>query len=219
MYNFYITEEGIMKKIILAFGFILAISGVFVGSGLSAQEESLEKDPEQLYAVIETDKGTMEFLLYKNVAPITVTSFVNLATRGYFDGLSFHRVIDGFMAQGGDPTGTGSGGPGYEFQNEVAMRHNQKGILSMANAGADTNGSQFFITHLATPHLNGLHTVFGKVHSGSELILGIERGDVILSITIVGDARAFLERKSDQVREWNDILDFGFTELRPSLID
>lgn len=125
-----------------------------------------ERDPNELYAVIKTSAGTMEFLLYRQVAPLTVSNFVNLATRGYYDGLSFHRVVADFMAQGGDPSGDGSGGPGYRFEDEIALRFNQEGILAMANSGPDSNGSQFFITHQATPHLNGLHTVFGLIQSG-----------------------------------------------------
>tara|TARA_R110000824_G_scaffold52692_4_gene146238 strand:+ start:171254 stop:171862 length:609 start_codon:yes stop_codon:yes gene_type:complete len=177
------------------------------------------KDPAELYAVIETEHGSMEFLLYKSVAPITVANFVNLATRGYYDGLTFHRVIEDFMAQGGDPFGDGSGGPGYQFEDEIRMRHNQDGILSMANSGPDTNGSQFFITHVATPHLNELHTVFGKIHNGRELIRQISRGDTIQSIRIEGNAAAFLERYADRVYQWNVILDENFPDLRAALTD
>ena len=178
-----------------------------------------EKDPNELYAVIDTNRGVMEFLLYRQVAPVTVSNFVNLATRGYYDGLTFHRVIQDFMAQGGDPEGNGSGGPGYRFEDEIRLRLNQMGILAMANAGPDTNGSQFFILHQATPHLNGLHTVFGLIHSGKNIIRQIRIGDTINSITIEGNAQAFLERKADRVYQWNVILDEKFPELRPALTD
>jgi peptidyl-prolyl cis-trans isomerase B (cyclophilin B) len=161
----------------------------------------------------------MEFLLYKSVAPITVSSFVNLATRGFYDGLTFHRVIADFMVQGGDPAGNGSGGPGYTFENEIRLRHNQMGILSMANAGPDTNGSQFFFTHVATPHLNGAHTVFGLIHSGKDIIRQIRIGYTINAITIEGDARALLERNSDRVYQWNVILDEKFPDLKPALTE
>lgn len=177
------------------------------------------RKPDELYAVITTNRGTMEFLLYRQVAPLTVSNFVNLATRGFYDGLTFHRVVPDFMVQGGDPAGDGSGGPGYEFEDEIAMRMNQEGILAMANAGPATNGSQFFITHLATPHLNGAHTVFGLVHSGREVIRQLRMGDVITSITIEGNAKALLERNSDQVYRWNEILDKEFPTLRPALVD
>jgi len=183
---------------------------------LQAQEAA--RNPAELYAVIDTSKGSMEFLLHSKVAPLTVANFVNLATRGFYDGLTFHRVEPNFMAQGGDPSADGSGGPGYEFEDEIALRMNQEGILAMANAGPGTNGSQFFITHLATPHLNGGHTVFGLVQSGREVIRQLRVGDVINSITIVGDAAALLERKRERVTEWNGILDENFPNLKPALL-
>lgn len=181
--------------------------------------QAQDKDPGELYAIVETSRGTLEFLLYRQVAPVTVSNFVNLATRGYYDGLSFHRVVEGFMAQGGDPAGDGSGGPGYQFDDEIALRLNQEGILAMANSGPHSNGSQFFITHQATPHLNGGHTVFGLVHSGKELVRQIRIGDVIESITIEGNARALLERNSDRVYQWNRVLDEKFPRLKPPLVD
>ncbi|MDT8397681.1 MAG: peptidylprolyl isomerase [Pseudomonadales bacterium] len=199
-----------MKNLIFALGLM------FAAVAAQAQEE---KDPAELYARIDTNRGVMEFLLYKNVAPVTVSSFVNLATRGFYDGLTFHRVIPDFMAQGGDPEGTGRGGPGYQFQDEIALRLNQEGILAMANSGPDSNGSQFFITHQATPHLNGLHTVFGKVISGREIIREIRIGDVINSIVIEGNAQGFLQKNQDQVYEWNQILDTNFPKLRKALVD
>ena len=197
-------------------------SFVFLGFFLSqalAQESGEDRDPAGLYALIETDHGVMEFELYRQVAPVTVANFVNLATRGFYNGLIFHRVIDDFMAQGGDPFGDGTGGPGYNFEDEIRMRHNQAGILSMANSGPDTNGSQFFITHLATPHLNNLHTVFGKIISGQDIIRQIGRGDEIVSIRIEGNVQAFLERHADRLYQWNQILDDNFPDLEPALTD
>ncbi len=182
-------------------------------------QEPAAKDPNELYAIVDTSRGTMEFLLYKSVAPITVSNFVNLATRGYYDGLTFHRVINDFMAQGGDPDANGGGGPGYRFEDEIRLRLNQMGILAMANAGPNTNGSQFFITHQATPHLNGLHTVFGLIHSGREVIRQIRNGDTIKSISIEGNAKALLERNADRVYQWNVILDEKFPDLKPALTD
>jgi peptidyl-prolyl cis-trans isomerase B (cyclophilin B) len=176
------------------------------------------KDPAKLYAVINTTRGTMELVLYPEVAPLTVSNFVNLATRGFYDGLTFHRVVKDFMIQGGDPAGNGSGGPGYEFEDEIALRLNQEGILAMANAGPATNGSQFFITYQATPHLNGAHTVFGLVTSGKEVIRQIKGGDVITSIVIEGDVKTLLESKAAQVAEWNKILDAKFPQLKPSVL-
>lgn len=183
---------------------------------LQAQQPA--RNPNELYAVIETNVGTMEFLLYSQVAPLTVANFVNLATRGFYDGLTFHRVVPNFMAQGGDPKADGSGDPGYEFEDEIALRLNQEGILAMANSGPGTNGSQFFITHLATPHLNGAHTVFGLVQSGREVIRKLRVGDTIRSITIIGNAEALLERKRARIMEWNEILDREFPNLKPSLL-
>jgi cyclophilin family peptidyl-prolyl cis-trans isomerase len=137
-------------------------------------------DPKKHYtATFKTEKGDFTVELYADKAPKTVNNFVFLARDGFYDGVTFHRVIRGFMAQGGDPTGTGTGGPGYKFADEFhpALRHNAPGILSMANAGPGTNGSQFFITHGPTPHLDNKHSVFGKVTSGLDVMLSIPERD------------------------------------------
>jgi len=199
------------RALLICFALLVAISP---GAAMAQ-----EKNPAELYAVIKTDAGTMEFLLYRQVAPLTVSNFVNLATRGYYDGLTFHRVIADFMDQGGDPSGDGSGGPGYKFEDEIALRLNQEGILAMANAGPGTNGSQFFIAHQALPHLNGVHTVFGLIFSGKEFIRKVRIGDVIESITIEGNAKALLQKNSDRVYQWNQILDQKFPNLKPALVD
>ncbi|MES2604662.1 MAG: peptidylprolyl isomerase [Pseudomonadota bacterium] len=194
-----------------------ALFGFLVGCWLSLA--ALAQAPASaLVATISSERGTMEFVLRPDVAPLTVANFVNLATRGYYDGLTFHRVEPSFMAQGGDPVGNGSGGPGYRFKDEIILRLNQEGILAMANAGPGTNGSQFFITHQAVPHLNGLHTVFGLISKGKEIVRTIRRGDVINSITIAGDVVPLLESQRSQVEEWNLKLDEGFPQLRPSLL-
>ena len=125
---------------------------------------------QDLVAVIDTNKGSIQVELNQRAAPTTVANFVNLASRGYYDGLKFHRVQKNFMIQGGDPLGTGSGGPGYRFTGEIILHHNRPGIISMANSGPGTDGSQFFITHVATPHLNGIHSVFGQVIQGIEIV-------------------------------------------------
>ncbi len=149
----------------------------------------MQIDPEKNYtAKINTNKGVIEIELYPQYAPITVNNFVFLAREGYYNGVAFHRVISNFMVQGGDPTGTGRGGPGYRFQDEFTgnpLRHDGPGVLSMANAGPGTNGSQFFITHSAQPHLDGRHTVFGKVTSGMDVVNAIRQGDVMTEVTIV----------------------------------
>jgi cyclophilin family peptidyl-prolyl cis-trans isomerase len=130
-------------------------------------------------AKLSTDKGDIVIDLFADKVPVTVNNFVFLARECYYDGTIFHRVISGFMAQGGDPTGTGRGGPGYRFQDEFvsSLKHDKPGVLSMANAGPGTNGSQFFITHVPTPHLNNMHTVFGQVVSGMDVLLSIPARD------------------------------------------
>jgi peptidyl-prolyl cis-trans isomerase B (cyclophilin B) len=144
-------------------------------------------DPSTTYrAAIETDKGVIELELYPQHAPKTVNNFVFLAREGFYDGISFHRVISDFMIQGGDPTGTGRGGPGYKFEDELKgnpLKH-ETGVISMANSGPNTNGSQFFITHSPQPHLNGRHTVFGKVVSGQEVVDTIQQSDKMLHVKI-----------------------------------
>lgn len=135
---------------------------------------------------IETSRGTIELELYPEHAPVTVNNFLFLAGENYYDGTSFHRVISDFMVQGGDPTGTGRGGPGYRFQDEFdnnPLRH-ERGVISMANAGPGTNGSQFFITHGPQPHLDGRHTVFGKVVAGQDVVDAIQQGDSVTKITV-----------------------------------
>ncbi|HYK89667.1 MAG TPA: peptidylprolyl isomerase [Acidobacteriota bacterium] len=137
-------------------------------------------DPKKSYsAVLRTDGGEINVQLFADKVPVTVNNFVFLARQRFYDSVTFHRVIANFMAQGGDPTGTGSGGPGYKFADEfhAALRHDSAGILSMANAGPNTNGSQFFITHVPTPWLDGKHAVFGKVTSGMDVVLAIPPRD------------------------------------------
>ena len=139
-----------------------------------------------IHAIIQTTRGNIELELYPQYAPLTVNNFVFLARQGFYDGVTFHRVISNFVIQGGDPTGTGRGGPGYQFADEVKdnpLKH-EKGVISMANAGPNTNGSQFFITHSPQPHLNGKHTVFGKVINGQDVVDAIHQGDVITKVVI-----------------------------------
>ena len=160
-----------------------------------------------LTATFDTDRGPIKVELKPEQAPLTVANFVNLARRGFYDGLNFHRVIADFMIQGGCPEGSGRGGPGYRFEDETGngLRH-ERGVLSMANAGPNTNGSQFFITHVATPWLDGKHTVFGKVVEGMDAVDAVRQGDEIKSVTIEGDADAVLAARADRVAEWNRIL-------------
>lgn len=170
-----------------------------------------------LTAIIHTSKGDIQLNLTEDKTPLTVANFVNLAKRGYYNGLSFHRVIPDFMIQGGCPNGIGNGGPGYQFGDECTpeLKHNGPGVLSMANAGPGTNGSQFFITHVATPWLDGKHTVFGRVQSDMDqsTVDLITQGDTILSIEIQGDTDALFASLADQIASWNQVLDSKFTHL------
>lgn len=160
-------------------------------------------------AVIHTSKGNIKLRLFAHEAPVTVANFVNLARRGYYDGLTFHRVIPDFMIQGGCPHGTGTGGPGYRFEDEctAALKHDAPGKLSMANAGPGTNGSQFFITHVETPWLNGRHTVFGEVLDANDqaVVNAIAMGDIFESIELEGEEE-ILADQADRISAWNDIL-------------
>ena len=164
-----------------------------------------------IQATFDTSKGQIRITLFEEHAPVTVANFVNLCRRGFYDGLSFHRVIGDFMVQGGCPQGTGTGGPGYQFEDEFVaeLRHATPGRLSMANAGPGTNGSQFFITHVPTPHLDNAHTIFGEVVGSEDLdvVNSIAQGDTITTIAIEGDADALLEQLSERVAEWNGRLD------------
>ncbi len=173
-----------------------------------------------LTATLKTSKGDIQLQLFPEQAPMTVANFVNLARRGYYDGLNFHRVIADFMIQGGCPEGSGRGGPGYQFDDECTTerRHDKPGVLSMANAGPGTNGSQFFITHVATPWLDGRHTVYGAILADSDLdiVNAIQQGDTLESISIEGDTSALLDAADEQIGEWNKILDKRFPDLRPA---
>ena len=164
-----------------------------------------------MHATITTSKGAIRLNLFPEQAPVTVANFVNLATRGYYDGLKFHRVIANFMVQGGCPRGTGTGGPGYQFEDEFdsGLRHDRPGRLSMANAGPGTNGSQFFITHVPTPWLDDAHSIFGAVVGAEDqaVVDAVAQGDSIESVTIDADTEALLAAQAGRVAEWNARLD------------
>lgn len=166
---------------------------------------------------METDKGTIRLKLFADKTPITVGNFVNLARREYYNNLKFHRVIPDFMIQGGCPAGDGRGGPGYNFQDEFVkdLSHSKPGVVSMANAGPQTNGSQFFITHVPTPWLDGKHTVFGEVMSDADqnVVNKIAQGDKIKSITIEGDISELITLNEEKVNLWNKIIDQRFPHL------
>ncbi len=166
---------------------------------------------DELYAVIETEKGKIRLELFADKVPFTVANFANLAKRDFYKNLTFHRVIPDFMIQGGCPLGTGTGGPGYSFADEFVpeLRHDNPGILSMANAGPDTNGSQFFITHGATPWLDQKHTVFGMIvgNEDRKVVDSIANDDKILNIIIEGNYSKVMAKAKSKVDEWNKILD------------
>jgi len=172
----------------------------------------------ELFASIETNRGVIRLQLFANQTPVTVANFVNLATRGFYNNLKFHRVIEDFMIQGGCPQGSGTGGPGYRFEDEFVreLRHDRPGILSMANAGPNTNGSQFFITHVPTPWLDGHHTVFGAVvgEEDQQVVNAIRQGDVITKVTIEGDSAALLAAEQERLTLWNAVLDSHFPDLQ-----
>jgi peptidyl-prolyl cis-trans isomerase B (cyclophilin B) len=191
---------------------IVGSVGIMSEAGIVGEANAEGKSEGSISGTLNTSKGEIAIEFFPKEAPVTVANFVNLAQRGYYDGLTFHRVINDFMIQGGDPTGTGMGGPGYKFQDEcvATRRHETAGVLSMANAGPGTNGSQFFITHVPTPWLDGKHTVFGKVTEGQEVVNAIAQGDTITSITLSGDIENLLSAQSEYVLEWNNILDKKF---------
>jgi peptidyl-prolyl cis-trans isomerase B (cyclophilin B) len=193
----------------LSFVMLLLCTGVF------AAEKTIEKGEKKmtntrLTATMHTTKGDIRLNLFPEKTPLTVLNFVNLSKRGFYNGLTFHRVIPNFMIQGGDPAGNGTGGPGYKFKDEFSadLKHSKPGILSMANAGPGTNGSQFFITHVPTPWLDGKHTIFGEVMDAQDqkVVNSIVGGDKINSVTIEGDYTKLAEQYKDQLDAWNKAL-------------
>ena len=165
---------------------------------------------ENIRIVLNTSRGAIEATLFASQVPITTANFLNLASRGFYNGVTFHRVIKGFMIQGGDPTGTGMGGPGYKFADEFApgLKHNRGGLFSMANAGPGTNGSQFFITHVPTPWLDGKHAIFGAVDSQNDqdVVNAIKQGDKITGVEIVDSPETLFASQASQITTWNKVL-------------
>jgi len=160
--------------------------------------------------ILRTSTGDIQATLYAAKAPITVANFLNLSSKGFYNGLTFHRVIPDFMIQGGDPTGTGMGGPGYKFADEFApgIKHDRGGLFSMANAGPNTNGSQFFITHVPTPWLDGKHAIFGAVDGPDDqkVVNAIRQGDKIASIEIIDSPEKLFASQSAKITDWNKVL-------------
>jgi len=166
---------------------------------------------EDIRIIMKTNRGDIHATLFASKVPITAANWLNLAKRGFYDGVTFHRVIDNFMIQGGDPDGTGRGGPGYRFEDEFhpELRHDKPGVWSMANAGPGTNGSQFFITHGPTPHLDMKHTVFGETTKGQDVVDAVEQGDRIESIEVLDSTDTLAEEMKDVLAGWNKILERG----------
>lgn len=167
----------------------------------NAQAESVK----DIRVVMHTDKGDIEATLYASKTPIAVANFLNLAQKKFYNGLTFHRVIPDFMIQGGDPLGTGTGDPGYKFEDEFvpSLRFTVPGLWAMANSGPGTNGSQFFITHVPTAHLNDRHTIFGETTKGQDVINKIEKGDKIKSIDILDDTKDLFKAQAEKLEKWN----------------
>lgn len=201
----------------------LSITSLLVAIGCATAEVNTQQsaaaanDIPDVRVKVTTTKGVIEGILFASKTPLTVANFVNLSKRKYYDGIIFHRVIPEFMAQVGDPLtkkpGTksqwGTGGPGYTFADEFRsdLRHDRPGVFSMANAGRGTNGSQIFITHVPTPHLDGKHTVFGHVTKGQQILNALTVGDKIVEVEILDNTDALLKAQAKQVAEWNAILD------------
>jgi peptidyl-prolyl cis-trans isomerase B (cyclophilin B) len=157
--------------------------------------------------VIHTNKGDIAAVLFASKAPLAVANFLNLAQHKFYDGLKFHRVIHGFMIQGGDPDGSGDGGPGYEFKDEISdLKFDKPGVIAMANHGQNTNGSQIFITHVPTPHLDGKFSIFGQVTAGQPVVDQVEQGDVIQNIDILDPTEPLFTAEAQKLAEWNAIL-------------
>jgi peptidyl-prolyl cis-trans isomerase B (cyclophilin B) len=158
--------------------------------------------------IVKTSKGPIESTIFASKVPATAANFLNLIKRGYYNGLQFHRVIKDFMIQGGDPTGTGSGGPGYKFADEIhaALKHSKPGIFSMANSGPGTNGSQFFITHVPCNWLDGKHAVFGEVTKGQDVVNAIAQGDKIVSVEVLDSTDDLFAAQKDNLKKWNSVL-------------
>jgi peptidyl-prolyl cis-trans isomerase B (cyclophilin B) len=214
------VETPIVRRYILArrtciVGLALSLVALVLSKGVFAAEKTIEKGEKkmtntQLTVTLHTTKGDIRLKLFPDKTPLTVLNFVNLTKRGFYNGLTFHRVIPNFMIQGGDPAGNGTGGPGYKFKDEFSpdLKHSKPGILSMANSGPGTNGSQFFITHVPTPWLDGKHTIFGEVVDAQDqkVVNSIVAGDKINSITIDGDYSKLAEQYKDQLDAWNKTL-------------
>jgi len=191
-----------LAKLFVAILLVALFQGCEEAGQAPSQDTSHMKD---IRIILKTDKGPIHLTLFPSKAPVTVASFLNLSKQGKYDGITFHRVIKDFMIQGGDPTGTGAGSRGYKFEDECVpeLRFDRKGLLAMANAGPGTNGSQFFITHVPTPWLNGKHTIFGEVTQGQEVVDSIAQGDKITGVEILDSTDELFAAKADRIAQWD----------------
>lgn len=205
-----------IRSAFLRFSAIVTIACLAAGSALRAQDAAAAAPAtpaapaaiSDIRVILKTSKGDIAGTLFASKVPMTAANFLNLAKKGFYDGLTFHRVIPNFMIQGGDPEGRGTGGPGYRFADEFnpSLRHSKPGIFSMANAGPGTNGSQFFITHVETPWLDGKHSVFGEVTSGQDVVNRIAKGDKIEKIEILDSTDALFAAQAENLAKWNAAL-------------
>ena len=189
--------------------FIHHIVGALALAAICNTSSAADPTPlKDIRIILHTSKGDIEGTLFASKVPMTVANYLNLAKKSYYDGITFHRVIPNFMIQGGDPTGTGMGGPGYKFGDEFdpSLKHSKPGIFSMANAGPGTNGSQFFITHVPTPHLDGKHSVFGEVTKGQDVVNKIEKGDTIKTIEVLDPTDDLFKAQAANIEKWNGSL-------------
>ena len=189
--------------------FIHRIAGVLALAAICNTTRAADPTPvKDIRIILHTSKGDIEGTLFASKVPMTVANYLNLAKKGFYDGLTFHRVIKTptpFMIQGGDPTGTGMGDRGYKVGDEFdpSLKHSKPGIFSMANAGPGTNGCQFFITHVPTPHLDGKHSVFGEVTKGQDVVNKIEKGDKITKIDILDPTDDLFKAQAANIEKWN----------------
>ncbi|HWL52613.1 MAG TPA: peptidylprolyl isomerase [Chthoniobacteraceae bacterium] len=183
----------------------LAVALPFASFAQASDQPTTQSTMKDIRIILKTTKGDIDLTLFPSKAPVTVASFLNLAKKGKYDDVVFHRVIKGFMIQGGDPTGTGMGDRGYKFEDECVpeLKFDRAGLLAMANAGPGTNGSQFFITHVPTPHLNGRHTIFGAVTKGQDIVDAINQGDKITGVEILDSTDELFAAKADRIAEFN----------------
>ena len=186
-----------MKSILLG-----CVAALALATDAYTQESKPVND---IKIILHTNKGDIEATIFASKVPMTAANYLNLAKKGYYNGITFHRVIPNFMIQGGDPTATGTGGPGYKFGDEFepSLKHNKPGIFSMANSGPGTNGSQFFITHGPTPHLDGKHSVFGEVTKGQDVVNKIEKGDKITKIDVLDSTDDLFKAQASNIEKWN----------------